>query len=77
MKIHLDTLLTEKEHQICEDAGVLFMNFMKLEQLHPSDAGDVCFHIHAIQSIVMGRAAQRAFPDRYPIKTSVCLNDKA
>lgn len=60
--------LTDDEIELVEQAGELATSFMRLGVMHPSDRGDVVFHVHAIQSIIMGRAAQRAHPDRIPIK---------
>jgi hypothetical protein len=37
--------------------------------VHPADLDEVVFHVHALQRIVMQRAAMRAHPDRIPVKT--------
>ncbi len=60
--------LTPEELNVVDLAGDVFTGFTKLEVMHPSDAGDVAFHVHAIQAIVGIRAAQRAHPDRLPVK---------
>jgi len=59
----MSMFLAPEEQKVCEQAGELFNSFLALEKMHPADAQDVAFHIHAIQNIVMARAAQRAFPD--------------
>ena len=56
-------MLLPDEIKVCEDAGELFNSFVKLQRMHPSEVNEIAFHIHAIQSIVMARAAQRFFPD--------------
>lgn len=59
-------ILTADELGCCEMAGDLWNYFNRLKTMHPSDKADVTFHIHAIQNIVMARAAMRAFPTIFP-----------
>jgi hypothetical protein len=40
--------------------------FSALPQLHPADADEVAFHLHALSRIVGMRAAHRAHPDVIP-----------
>ncbi len=58
--------LTSAEIGVVQGCGVIFTAFTALPQTHPSDAREVAMHIHAIQNIVMARAAQRAHPDEFP-----------
>lgn len=59
--------LTEAEHELITDIGRCMSDFHSLEQLHPADIDEFKHHVHALQNIVMSRAAQRAYPDKYPI----------
>jgi hypothetical protein len=49
--------------------GQFYRAFKALPQVHPADLEEVVFHVHALQRIVMQRAAMRAHPDRIPVKT--------
>ncbi len=44
----------------------LAADWMELEAFHTSDTPDVIQHIHALQNIVMARAAQRDHPIEFP-----------
>ena len=59
--------LTPQEIAVATLAGQVATDFAALPQLHPSDLPDVVFHVHAIQSIVMARSAQRAHPEQFPV----------
>jgi len=50
--------------------GQFLQAFKSLEQVHPADLDEVVFHVHALQRIVMQRAAMRAHRDRIPVKTA-------
>jgi hypothetical protein len=63
------TGLTDREIHVVNMAGLVASNFSDLPVMHPADVADVVFHIHAIQNIVMARAAQRDHPKLFPIKT--------
>jgi hypothetical protein len=63
-------MLTPEEIEVTQMAGKLFGAFVALPEMHPSDTQDVCFHVHAIQSIVMGRSAQRQHPEEFYSKPS-------
>lgn len=47
--------------QFCDGLKGIFA----LPACHPSDRADIVFHVHAIQNIVMARAAVRAHPDEF------------
>jgi hypothetical protein len=48
--------------------GRFYRAFKALPQVHPADLDEVVFHVHALQRIVMQRAAMRAHPDKIPVK---------
>lgn len=50
-------ILTEGENSLLALAGDVASQFSKLPQLHPADVDDVAFHVHAIQNIILARAA--------------------
>lgn len=60
--------LTQAELQTADLLADFFRSFAALPQTHPSDLGDVTFHIHALQAIVMLRCAQRCHADEFPAK---------
>lgn len=60
--------LTPEELHVLELAADLYGAFAALPRAHTSDHDDVVFHVHAIQRIVMARAAVRAHPDRWSFK---------
>lgn len=60
--------LTDDEIEVAECAGDVATKFLALEVMHHSDAADVVFHLHAVQNIVMSRAAQRAHPETFPVR---------
>jgi hypothetical protein len=60
--------LTDEELDVLARSGDLYRAFAALPQAHPSDHDDVVFHLHAIQRIVMARAAVRAHPERWQFK---------
>jgi hypothetical protein len=49
--------------------GKFYRALQALPQVHPADLEEAAFHVHALQRIVMQRAAMRAHPDRIPVKT--------
>lgn len=59
-------LLTDDEDKLVSDAGKLYKGFCELEVLHPADKSDVCFHIHAIQNIIISRPAMRDMVENGP-----------
>jgi hypothetical protein len=59
--------LTPQEVHVTDLVGQAATMFATLPQMHPSDMQDVVFHVHAIQSIVMARAAMRAHPQEFPM----------
>jgi ribosomal protein L4 len=60
--------LTPEEVEVAKLAGQVYLRFRALPQAHPSDHEDVIVHVHAIQRIVMARAAIRAHPEHWTFK---------
>lgn len=51
--------LHNEEEEVIEKAGAVADAFAALPPIHPSDMNDVVFHVHAIQNIVLARAAYK------------------
>lgn len=49
--------LTPEEIKVLDLAGETMALFSQLEQVHPSDLGEMQFHVHGIQNIVLARPA--------------------
>ena len=60
--------LTAEEVEVAKLAGRVYLAFKDLPQAHPSDLGEVAFHVHAIGRIVFARAAIRAHPEHWTFK---------
>jgi ribosomal protein L4 len=60
--------LTPEEIEVTKLAGQVYLRFKELPQAHPSDHDQVVCHVHAIQRIVMTRAAIRAHPEHWTFK---------
>jgi len=60
--------LTPEEVEVAKLAGQVFLRFKELPQAHPSDLGELAFHVHAIGRIVFARAAIRAHPEHWTFK---------
>jgi hypothetical protein len=60
--------LTPEEVEVAKLAGRVYLAFKDLPQAHPSDLGEVAFHVHAIGRIVFARAAIRAHPEHWTFK---------
>ena len=58
--------LTEEELALLGFFRDFWEGFNALPQLHPSDAQEVAFHLHALARIIGMRAAHRAHPDAIP-----------
>jgi hypothetical protein len=58
--------LTEQEQELIRVIGGFARDFAELTPLHPTDAEEVAFHVHALARIVAMRAAHRAHPDLIP-----------
>lgn len=58
-------MLTEREREALKQFSEGVAGIFALPKAHPADLQDVVFHVHAIQSIVMARAAIRAHPDEF------------
>jgi len=56
-------VITKTEIEPCETLGEWWNLFVGLPNKHPADAVEATFHIHALQHMVMGRAAVRDRPD--------------
>jgi hypothetical protein len=61
--------LAAEELEALTIPGQFYRAFKALPQVHPADLEEVVFHVHALQRIVMQRAAMRSHPDRIPVKT--------
>jgi hypothetical protein len=60
--------LTDEELDVAKLIGDVFRAFSALPQAHPSDLDEVIFHVHALDRIVLSRAAIRAHPERWQFK---------
>jgi hypothetical protein len=60
--------LTPEEVEVARLAGRVYVAFKQLPQAHPSDLGEVAFHVHAVARIVFARAAIRAHPEHWTFK---------
>lgn len=49
--------LTDDEVSLLDLTGNVAVRFTALAQVHPADCQDVTFHVHAIQNIILARAA--------------------
>jgi hypothetical protein len=49
-----------------EELALFWERFTALPQLHPADAEEAAFHLHAPARIIGMRAAHRAYPDVIP-----------
>jgi hypothetical protein len=58
--------LTEDELALFKFFREFWEGFNALPQLHPADAEEVAFHLHALSRIIGMRAAHRAHPDVIP-----------
>jgi hypothetical protein len=58
--------LTDEELALFSFFRTFWEGFNALPQLHPADADEVAFHLHALSRIVGMRAAHRAHPDVIP-----------
>lgn len=56
-------LLTDQEILLLETLGDCWNEFAELKELHSADKGDFAHHIHALQNIIMSRAAVREYPN--------------
>lgn len=65
--------LTEQEQDLIRQIGQFARNFSELTPLHPSDAGEMAFHVHALARIVAMRAAHRAHPDLIPNRAGTTI----
>lgn len=52
-------MITDKEMQCIDLSRDLWNAFMELPIQHPADREDFCFHIHAIQNMLLGREGLR------------------
>jgi hypothetical protein len=58
--------LTEDELALFPFFRDFWERFTALPQLHPADAEEAAFHLHALARIIGMRAAHRAHPDVIP-----------
>lgn len=61
-------MLTDLEKEVIDASCKLHNLFCKLPVFHPSDIRDECYHIHAIQNLVMAREVYRSNSELFPIK---------
>lgn len=57
--------LTKQEREALTKFAEGLRGLFALPMCHVADGGEMAFHVHAIQSIVMARAAVRAYPDEF------------
>lgn len=55
--------LTRRERKALADFAKGCIGIVALPECHPADATELVLHIHAIQNMVMARAAVRAHPE--------------
>lgn len=60
--------LVPEEIALCEKLGDCWNDFAALEKMHPADPTEFTAHIHALQNMIIARAAIRAFPDVFTKK---------
>ena len=65
--------LTEDEQALIKSIGAFARDFSKLTPLHPADADEMAFHVHALARIVAMRAAHRAHPDLIPNRSGTSI----
>lgn len=58
--------LTDEELALFPFFRDFWERFTALPQLHPADAEEAAFHLHALARIIGMRAAHRAHPDVIP-----------
>ncbi len=51
--------MTRREVKVVDRLGDAFNEFCKLKAVHPTEREEFCHAIHAAQTIVMARGAQR------------------
>jgi hypothetical protein len=59
------TGLTREERKVIAFFGIAFVNFQSLPVCHPGDVDEARRHVHALQNMVLARAAVRAHPIEY------------
>lgn len=57
--------LTPGEHQLIESLGKTCMSICSLAGTTEGDRAEAILHTHALQNMVLARAAARAYPGRY------------
>lgn len=58
-------MLTPEELKLAEDLGDIWNRFIALPSFAEADSHDFCFHIHALQNLIMARSAVRAHPEYF------------
>jgi hypothetical protein len=56
-----NTEMTIEERQLMDLAGSVMVEFNKLPEQHSADKKDVCFHVNAIQNIILSRVGLRVY----------------
>ncbi|MDB5069611.1 MAG: hypothetical protein JWM87_722 [Candidatus Eremiobacteraeota bacterium] len=62
-------MLTDDERAVVHSLGKCASDFFALPVMHPSDVREFEAGTHSLQNIVMARAAQRAHPADFPVKS--------
>lgn len=55
--------MTEQEKKVLNMTADLWNEFLKLESMHPTDQQDYCFHVHALQNIILSREGLRSLKE--------------
>jgi hypothetical protein len=55
--------MTDQEREVLKTLAEAHKQFVALPEQHPADMGEWVQNIHALQRIVMARAAERNHPD--------------
>lgn len=64
-------MLTEPELRLVDKLGECTVDFGMLDVMHTADLQEFMVHIHALQNIVMARAAMRSHPERFGLSQFV------
>jgi hypothetical protein len=65
--------LTDEEQALIKSIGAFARGFYELTPLHPADADEMAFHVHALARIVAMRAAHRAHPELIPNRSGTAI----
>ena len=74
-----EELSLEDKFKLVKDLGQCACDFNSIVgNEHPKiqDKAEFCFHIHALQNMVLSQAAARAYPDEYRLLGKTCVVNK-